>query len=497
MLRRTLTRLSRRRTTCVVPIMRKALLIATATFALLAPRVVSAAPVISAAGGDARHGGTVALTGSGFGTKSSAAPYRWDDCSGTDPHQKWDFVYPYTNDAAVRLAYRPPAEITRANGQTGGVPLPHSHATKYFAGAHYTSSGGDAHSGYNVCAGKNGQESFSDSYITFYTAIDPSWHFVSGDHNFKEYDYAAGDGYMGDGANLYFNRSGVEQAHGTWGGNYIEGMEALISSVNPQFMTYYPPPAGTVWSSVDVASPTAGWQRIELRLRHHNANGFHRVRVDNTLVWDITKVNDDTVGSGPRSETVIGGYAREYGNEEAYKNNWRYYSDIYYDHSFARVVVANAADYDKATIVEPQLPTAWSDGSITVTFNQGKLPDTGAAYVFVFDTEDTVSAPHAIQIGTSAPAPDGGAPKADAGSSSDASAKSDAGASNAPGSGSSGDGPPVSGRGAAPGATDNESGSGCRAAPGERRSPALLLGIVAGFGLVRRRHSRRARARII
>jgi hypothetical protein len=36
-------------------------------------------------------------------------------------------------------------------------------------------------------------------------------------------------------------------------------------------------------------------------------------------------------------------------------------------------MLANASDYDLATLIEPQIPSAWSDTSITVTMNLGRL----------------------------------------------------------------------------------------------------------------------------
>ena len=356
-----------------------------------------AEPVVSGVQGSVSHGVSVTIEGSGFGQKSPASPVVWDDCSGTDPGEKWDFVYPYSNDPEFRLTYRTPGEVQKAGGKTGGVALPHEHVTRYFAGAHYNSGPTDAHAGYNVCAGKNGQEGATYTYISFYSAIDPDWHFVfdnpdpaENDHNFKEYDWAAGTGYMGSGPNLYFGRPQVAESSSTWGANYYEGMNAKVFGVDPAVMNYYPSTGG-IFGTVSVPTPQTGWHKVELVLKHGSDDGFHRVYQDNVRVWDAD-VNDDQLGSpAARAETVFGGYAREAGSTDEYKNNWRYYADVYYDHSLARVVLADAATYADATVVEPQIPSAWSDGSISIDINQGRLADGAEAWVYVFDATGTPS----------------------------------------------------------------------------------------------------------
>ena len=69
-------------------------------------------------------------------------------------------------------------------------------------------------------------------------------------------------------------------------------------------------------------------------------------------------------------------------------DNWRYFDDVYIDRTPTRAVLANNSSYDSATIVEPQIPSVWADGSVTAKVNLGKLPDSGNAYLFVFDSNN-------------------------------------------------------------------------------------------------------------
>src|SRR5262245_53134787 len=98
----------------------------------------TAAPTIAGLAGTLDHKGSVTINGSGFGTKATAAPVVWDDASGTDILSKWSGAWP-NNNPTYNTGYRSPMR---------GIGLPHSHITKYIAGAHGEATG--ANSGYNV-----------------------------------------------------------------------------------------------------------------------------------------------------------------------------------------------------------------------------------------------------------------------------------------------------------------------------------------------------------
>ena len=97
---------------------------------------------------------------------------------------------------------------------------------------------------------------------------------------------------------------------------------------------------------------------------------------------------DDVDNTTPdvRSEAILGGYRDDFGTSDIYKDNWRYYADIYYDRSWARVILANSEGYTQATIVEPQVPLSWSNTSIVLRLNMGQLTSRDNIYAFVFDS---------------------------------------------------------------------------------------------------------------
>jgi hypothetical protein len=58
----------------------------------------------------------------------------------------------------------------------------------------------------------------------------------------------------------------------------------------------------------------------------------------------------------------------------------------------ARVEMGNAATYNESTKLAILTPTAWADGSITATVNQGSFSADETAYIYVTDADGTVNA---------------------------------------------------------------------------------------------------------
>lgn len=73
-------------------------------------------------------------------------------------------------------------------------------------------------------------------------------------------------------------------------------------------------------------------------------------------------------------------------------NNRIWADDIYVDTSWSRVVVCEAAVFSNCRKLAIQIPSAWSDTSITVTVNRGDLSNSDFAYLYVFDSNGLVNA---------------------------------------------------------------------------------------------------------
>ena len=65
--------------------------------------------------------------------------------------------------------------------------------------------------------------------------------------------------------------------------------------------------------------------------------------------------------------------------------------DIYVDNSFSRVMIGNASTYAASTHFEMQIPTAWSNTSISTKVNQGSFAGSQQAYLYVLDANGNVN----------------------------------------------------------------------------------------------------------
>jgi hypothetical protein len=71
-------------------------------------------------------------------------------------------------------------------------------------------------------------------------------------------------------------------------------------------------------------------------------------------------------------------------------------------------MIGNARTFNGCTIREIQIPTAWSDNSITVTVNQGVFGSGMTVYLYVVDQNGAVNStgyPITVGSGISAPSP--------------------------------------------------------------------------------------------
>lgn len=85
-----------------------------------------------------------------------------------------------------------------------------------------------------------------------------------------------------------------------------------------------------------------------------------------------------------------------------FPDDYRYWADdVYLDTTWARVMIGNASTLASSTHREIQIPSAWTDGSITITINQGTFAQGTNAYLFVIDADGNASPGYPITIGGS------------------------------------------------------------------------------------------------
>lgn len=342
-------------------------------------------PTLESPAGTLTHGQSFSFTGSGFGTKTTAAPLLWDNCShGQSLSTRWGYAIPL-------IAPNPTYGMTyRASGHRGVTP-PHSNATSFLCGAHH-SGGGDEGQAYNVFLGLTVPRPTGwRRYWSWYERLDPSWPTTSIDlNNHKWFGSGPQGSYNGDPyIYLDYDIPNAPNSGQTWGNKLRSGMA--------------PDDYGTsVWRGGCNANPIAGWLKRELWISSSGAE-LYGVMNNSTAPWGLSGTTP-VFNSIPRNKCEIymrngslngisgtgsegpGGYNRGQ-NGTIGQNSWRYFADLYCDTTFARVMLANNANYDLANIVEPQPTTAWAPTGITATCNKGRLPS-GTAHLFVFDADN-------------------------------------------------------------------------------------------------------------
>ncbi len=333
--------------------------------ASLAAAATLAAPSVQQVNGPLDHNATITITGSGFGAKPTSAPILWDNATGKKMSSKWDGAWPD----------KLPGFNTQYYGAMRGVKPPHEHDTRFIAGAHQSNKAADA--GYDVVIFKNVTvEPSSYVYVSWYQVADRLWNF-GGDNNFKTFVYSVCCGAYQDP--YWYTMYGPPHPSS----NSDTG---LVWAINGQQLANPDRNGKNAWWKPAV-NPTAGqWSKVEMAIKVSNQpDGYVKQWENGRLVIDYAGPTD--TWPGDQRTIAIGGYARMQGSA----NNWRYFDDVYIDTTLARVVLADKPALADATIIENQVPSIWSDGSITATVNLGKFKQGQAAYLIVVDPDGTPS----------------------------------------------------------------------------------------------------------
>jgi hypothetical protein len=346
----------------------------------LGPAVARAQPSISDVSGTKAHNQTVTITGTGFGSKSPAAPAVWDDSSGSTLSTLWSGGWPSSGDVDSRIQYRAAPYRSMA--------APHSRTNRYIVGAHTSDAGFDA--GYNVIFWKaRTVSSFpAYTYASWYMRYDPNW--PSNVDNNKTYDWSVGTSPY-TGASYWYSefRSGE---------NLVSNPACHVIDAGSSFDS----DSGDWWGSSFGANPKNSWVKAEHILRHSNsANaGLILLRFNGTTCLDLSTRTD--LYAGTQRNDAIGGYA----NPTGQSNMWRFFTDVYLDYTWARVFRCDESTLATCTNPTMMIPSSWSSTSINALLYGGALSDSGTTYVYVCDANNSCnSSGFAITMSEAGPSP--------------------------------------------------------------------------------------------
>lgn len=333
-------------------------------FALFASPVF-AAPSISGVTGSVSDGGTVTISGSNFGSKSTAAPIKFDmfDDGTNNLHLTesgyWSIFSDNSSDKKPKY--------TNTNNRTG---------------------------------------SSLNALVTLATTTND--YFYKGSETFTSYAYI----------NFWLRPSN---------GNLTGSATAQIkfwrlehsTTTRPTLANIWQPNASSGWlyytlTREDATSESAGgtnagditnynletWNNVELLITMSSGQDAADGVV--TVIHDCVQQDQKTgltmfTGTNRFQGIKLGEFIQDLSivGEEAEEH----YDDVYIDNTFARVAIGNSSVYANCTVREMQPPTAWADGEVTVTFNQGAFSLGEQIYIFVIDSSNVASSGFPITAG--------------------------------------------------------------------------------------------------
>lgn len=316
---------------------------------------ILAAPSISGVTGTISNGQSITISGSSFGTKSTAAPVVWDNFE--------------TGTSGQAVAGKTPViGSSWSIGTSQGTPT-------YSTASLRTNSSRSVALGFNSSVYRNYLQIVNSSDELYFTFWARRYSPDSNGRNWKPY-------YL-----YSSNYSQPDQALGTWSpdmGGWRVGLDYSDGTGGP-----------TIWGPTDdIVDLNGKWIRFEVYVKQSSANTSNGATVvtmhyeaDNTiksLSNTAIKTNTSTTKYGMIN---IGQYEMSQSGHTATV----YIDDVYFDTSRARVEIGNASTWSSCTRREIQIHSGWGTSSITAKINQGAFSGGQTAYLYVVDSNGNVN----------------------------------------------------------------------------------------------------------
>jgi hypothetical protein len=386
----------------------KKLLFALLIFALSS--TAFGAPVISVfnSGNPVVHGDTgKIITGADFGSKTNALPLWFDDCEAATGDKNDPSVLTSPPIAHVvsymdsgNIDYTETRPSTTEDGSTNDEYSPqykdswddvaqaHPNSTTYATAGHEaTASNPDCNT---VNFAVSPRATAPIWYVSFRQYLPASWYdsvsLVRPNYKIAiVQDGSSSPSWTLSGPFTYWSTGDNHPYVNT--GNYM--MDGLFCD--------------SYGTSENMLEMVGKWVQFEMFWDMTNHNYKQAMRHAGAAV-DIESCTNCNASYDPDTASVfsIGSYG-VYDNEDSngltHNGMKRFYDDIYMDNTFSRVVIGNRNAYADSTIIENQICTSWGASSITVTINQGAIPN-GPAWAYVCDASDVCSDGEEITFGT-------------------------------------------------------------------------------------------------
>jgi hypothetical protein len=333
----------------------------TGAFLLLMVHVSHSAPAISSVSGTATNGQTITIYGAGFGVKSPAKPVLWADFEGGN-------INPNSTLGLTSSWYRTDGWVYSAGvgwGGSGGIKVdPSLHSA-----ANGTSDLAFRLSGWYFNA--LSQKSFWFRRVKRdYTTAN------LGGSGLKTWEAMP---YPDQYTNV--NNVVMNAGSGQW----------ITQQISPDAYYYYD--SGTTW--------TRNWISEEAVIQvgaSAGASAKLKTLVNGAIVGNALGNGDPHIclrGSGDLNIDQIDiAFHGAYSSSGDYQSYPDFYDHLYVDNTWARVYIGDHSTWGENTTwhKEIQIPTAWSDQSVAVAFNQGTFQAGQTVYLYVVDANDQANA---------------------------------------------------------------------------------------------------------
>jgi hypothetical protein len=349
-----------------------------------------AAPVITSVSGSVTQGGTLTISGSGFGTKSPAQPYLWAPMNGDLNPSSLGVMKSWAS--ITSLNYQAGCGPAANTGCAAGTPSD-GVTTNRWAAAVYSPS----HFGSGNDWNSYGQKSYvyRKSKRTFAYSNNGSTNVKT----FRVWGTSATAflAYPDFYWSVYNGRIGIEGIPQNSTNDYTMSSTTVSTAMGPVNKWYSEEYA---LSSNTSATSSDGDFRVDIN------GGADLVSFPNNQ-WERNSITLKTASGYQGDGTMKVLYPVHMLIESG--GNWipapsgsQYFTaDVYADTTWARVMVGNSPTFNQTTDREIQVPVQWSSGSIQVNVNVNAFPTGQQMYLFVVDSNGNASPGFPIKAGTS------------------------------------------------------------------------------------------------
>lgn len=344
------------------------------------------APAVATSSGAVTDGGSVTITGAGFGQKSPAKPYLWAPMDGSTTPSSLGIVTRWDSLGSVSYG----ANCGAGGGGCLAGNISNGVTTNDWTAAILSPDSTDWNS--------YGQESY------VYRKSKKTFDYDSS-KNVKMIRYWGRSSSGGiQGPNFYFGIS--------LGRMGIEGIPAIYSD--------YTMPSGTLTTA---KGPINAWYTEELSARANSSSsaadadfrlsvngGPYLVQFPNTTYMTNTfKIKTDSgYANDGRMRIMFPVHMVVEGSDGwvPTASGSQYWSDdVYVDTTWSRVMIGDAPVFASCTAREIQIPTAWTNQSISFVVNTKAFPAGKPKYLFVVDHTGAASPGFPLDADVKRPSP--------------------------------------------------------------------------------------------